>query len=94
MNLICLPEARYDILEHFNVAILNLNLNFFILQLNTWLRIGHKVILLVGWRTNMKHIWLGKTIKMSFLAEKPNPTHAAVGYEPATSQSLSGCFHI
>ena len=47
---------------------------------------------LVGWRINVRHFWLGKTIEISSLdKKKPYPTN--VGFEPTTSQSLSGGFH-
>ena len=56
---------------------------------STWLQIGHKVIMLGGER-NTIHFRLGKTIEISSLDKKPILLMPAVGFEPTTSQSLSG----
>ena len=45
---------------------------------------------LVGWRINMKHFQLEKTIEISFLEKNPILLMSAVRFEPTTSQLLSG----
>ena len=49
---------------------------------------------LVGWRINMKHFQRGNPLKfLPWIKKKNCSTHvgcAAVGFEPTTSQSLSG----
>ena len=49
---------------------------------------------LVGWRRNTKHFRLGKTLEISSLDTiKTTLLMPAVGFEPTTSQSLSGDSH-
>ena len=64
---------KMDVLEHSFYFKLYLFYNN-----NTRLQIGHN---LVGWRINTKHFQSGKTIGISSLDEKPQPTHAGCGIQ-------------
>ena len=49
---------------------------------------------LVGWGMDNKQFWLVKIVKMSFLNDKPYPTHASLGIQTHDLPITQWCFFI